>query len=611
MNSEQLNAARQARWSQNGEARLTLEAAKEWLDSIGFCAYLPPAASAAPFASFVEAVVGRPARVPSAGERNRAASILSRLVESSAAVPLKFSTNTAEYPDFIASIDTLTYAYALRGNRNSKSAPSTVGNDKVTPLALHCWQALQQHGSLDIPRLQQILGQDVTQPAILRALYELWSTMYAFPVIATTGMSAQWELFARRFPIQIAAGVNMGHAEAQSAIVSLYLYAVVAAPEEEVLTALSLLASQSKLREVLRGLGSMRQLDIVDIAGRAHVCLQGGLLPEAVARLSEDHLSVREQKTSETDGPFEKFPSASMVVGVSPSETLDQFVPKKFTPKKSVPRRQEFLQTTANLGSNIRPRRDPKKFQPSTFDNPAPRPRREDGFSRGDVKPWQRRKSYSGDSGLARHENGQSRRPGKSPQRQDDGWAAPRFQKRDGTRPQKYQSRPTQSDRGKPWRPEVAAHTGRDRQNRAAKPWQRKNFRRSQSSDSRDRGPQRTESRPERMDRNSRERTELTHTTPISERRPWKGRPPGQQFGGFARSWPKKRLSDTQNAEDGIGSESKHRGKSFQSAKPGGKRNGKPFWAKPALGGKGSSARRRSNRSDGKISSQKKGGKRK
>ncbi len=288
MNAEQLNSARLARWSQDGEARLTLEAATEWLEGIGFCPYMPMGLTgSAPAPSFLEAVVGRPAQAPSAGERRRALELLARLIENSAAVPLKLGSSLGEQPDFVCSPEALRYVYALRGDRNFKTGPLTVGNDKVTPLSLHCWQAMEQQGPLDVAALQPILGRDITEAAISRALQELWSGMYIFPMLRAGGEPAQWELMFRRFPKPVAGGASTGHAEAQSAVISLYLQASVAAREEEILAFLSPLAAQSKLREVIRGLGSMRQLDILDIGGRAHVALQGGLLPEMVAQLSE------------------------------------------------------------------------------------------------------------------------------------------------------------------------------------------------------------------------------------------------------------------------------------------------------------------------------------
>jgi hypothetical protein len=370
LNAEQLNSARLARWSQNGEARLTLEAASEWLGDIGFCPYMPMGLTgSAPAPSFLEAVVGRPAQAPSASERARALELLARLIENSSAVPLKLGPSLGEQPDFVCSPDVLRYIYALRGDRNFKTGPLTVGNEKVTPLSLHCWQAIEQQGPLDVTALQPILGRDITEAAIARALQELWSGMYIFPVLGAAGKPAQWELLFRRFPKPVAAGASTGHAEAQSAMISLYLQASVAAREEEILAFLSPLAPQSKLREVIRGLGSMRQLDILDIGGRAHVALQGGLLPEMVAQLSEEFLAASPASTviegeaeigmeaeiesaaeieasagSETESgiEIEAVPPRSQRPWQSqPLEDSDgprRFVPKKFVPKKFVPR---------------------------------------------------------------------------------------------------------------------------------------------------------------------------------------------------------------------------------------------------------------------------------
>ncbi len=359
MNAEQLNSARLARWSQNGEARLTLEAAAEWLNTIGFCPYLPMGiAGAAPSASFLEAVVGRPAQTPSAGERSRANELLARMVENSAGVPLKFGSSLGEQPDFVASPEVLRYIYALCGDRNFKTGPSTVGNDKVTPLAEHCWQAIKDQGPLNVAALQPILGRDITEAAIARALQELWTGLYVFPVLSATGKPAQWELLSRRFPEPVSAGASTGQAESQSAMVSLYLYAAVAAAEEEILAFLSSMAPQSKLREVIRGLGSMRQLDIIDVGGRAHVCLQGGLLPEMVAQLSEEQLAA-----SSVDAEIGS--AAIVVTGTGFGEGIEiereplqpqrasrpgsyedsrdggKFSPGKFVPKKFVARNSE------------------------------------------------------------------------------------------------------------------------------------------------------------------------------------------------------------------------------------------------------------------------------
>ncbi len=420
MNAEQLNSARLARWSQNGEARLTLEAASEWIDEIGFCPYVPMGLTGtAPAPSFIEAVVGRPAQSPSAGERARALELLARVVENSSIVPLKLGASLGEQPDFVCSPEVLRFVYALRGDRNFKTGPLTVGNEKVTPLSLHCWQAIEQQGPLDVAALQPILGRDITEAAIARSLQELWSAMYIFPILRAGGKPAQWELMYRRFPKPVAAGASTAHAEAQSAMISLYLQAAVAAREEEILSFLSPLAPQSKLREVIRGLGSMRQLDILDIGGRAHVSLQGGLLPEMVTQLSEDSLAAprtadaivgEPEIAMEAEVESEAESDTNSAIDLDSGIQIEALPPPSQRPWRSQPLEESDMAAASTI----------KKFTPKKFaDRPASsRPAASGKFaplSGGEDRPS--RRPFSGASrstvgGFSRPAGGYVRRAG-------------------------------------------------------------------------------------------------------------------------------------------------------------------------------------------------------
>lgn len=308
MKSEQINAARLVRWSQNGEARLTLESAAAWLQEIGCCLFLPPAAAAPPHASLLEAVVGRPAQSPSAGELQRGREVLARLLESNAAVPLRLGTMAAD-ADLVVSPDVLRYLLALHPRGSARSAPSVTGNERVSTLALHCWELLQEHGAMTVSELQTALGSEMTEAAILRALEELWTHLYAFPILSADrpGSPARWDLIARRFPQQAAAGASTGQAEAYSALISLYIAAVIAAEEEQVLAFLAPFAPQSKLREVIRTLGALRQLDMVDVHGKACLTLAGqgvamGEWPEAVTTIDLSAEGQRERPQRPTGG---------------------------------------------------------------------------------------------------------------------------------------------------------------------------------------------------------------------------------------------------------------------------------------------------------------------
>ncbi len=399
MNAEQLNSARLARWSQNGEARLTLESASEWIDDIGFCPYVPMGLTgSAPAPSFVEAVVGRPAQTPSAGERARALELLARLIENSSVVPLKLGASLGEQPDFVCSPEVLRFVYALRGDRNFKTGPLTVGNEKVTPLSLHCWQAIEQQGPLDVVGLQPILGRDITEAAIARALQELWSGMYIFPALRAAGEATRWELLFRRYPKPVAAGASTGHAEALSAMISLYLQASVAAREEEILAFLSPLAPQSKLREVIRGLGSMRQLDILDIGGRAHVALQGGLLPEMVAQLSEEFLAappVGAAIEGEPEIAMEAEVESEAEIGMDSGAEMDSWIQIEAVPPPSPrPWRSQPLE-----GSDMAVPSAIKKFTPKKFSDrhASSRPAAPGKFARsGDGAERAPRRPFSG-----------------------------------------------------------------------------------------------------------------------------------------------------------------------------------------------------------------------
>jgi len=659
LNTEQLNSARLARWSQNGEARLTLESAAEWLDSIGFCPYLPSATGvAAPAPSFLEAVVGRPARVPSAGERGRANELLARMVENAAAVPLKMASSLGEQPDFLASPDVLRYIYALLGDRNFKASPSTVGNNKVTPLALHCWQAIEQQGPLDLVALQPILGRDMTEAAIARALQELWTGLYVFSVFSASGQPAKWELLPRRFPEQVAAGASTGQAEAQSAMVSLYLYAVVAAPEEDVLRFLSPLAPQSKLREVMRGLGSMRQLDMIDIAGHAHVCLQGGLLPEMVAQLSEEQLGAANAATE-----AETAAGSENGIEIERAPETGQFVPRKFVPKKFVPREKSGAGRPAQprsfaASASGAPPSKRREFKSAGFDRPA-------SNRRGPVGRDSSRPSFENRQPSTRGPGERARRWEKSGEGAQAGAAEKRPFERKPFRSAKPKPGGFQSGGegpAKPW-----ASKGPRAGAAGVKPWQKRTGSappRARDGDERPRRWEKREDRPGSADLGDRKpfaakSTEFRSKGP----RPGGFKSRGFQSGGSdkpgsrpskgprsegagAKTWvsrgaesrvgsaksfqarnvgdrgprkpfakpgsPKPWTKRTPSEGDAGDRPPRREGPGSTTDKPAEKRNAKPFWAKNPHGGKGSVAASRSNRPrGGKKSGGKKGGKKK
>ncbi len=297
LNQAQLEAARAPAWKQTaaapasahpdgverGEALLTLEAAREWIDEFGLVLFAPRGQQLpAPAPSLVEATLGAARAHPTPEESEVARGLTARLAAEGLALPLNLLGVPGETPDFIVSARIFSYVFTMRGDKAWKHPPSTSGAVRVSTLGLRVFEALTRAGAMTAAELAQELGREVTESAVVRALGELWSQLRVIPLPAqrpeAKGDGAtRWELTTRRFTKAIKTGANSGQPSALSALVSLYLTQVFAATEEEIATFLSPLTARSRVREVLHALVAARQLGTVVIEGRTLLHLPGGL----------------------------------------------------------------------------------------------------------------------------------------------------------------------------------------------------------------------------------------------------------------------------------------------------------------------------------------------
>jgi 23S rRNA pseudouridine2605 synthase len=270
---EQLQAARAEKWRQKANPVLTLEDAETWIDSIGVSLFLPRKSQLqAPAASFVEAVLGETNATPIPAAIQNAFDLATRLFATEKATPLNLLGSTSEQPDFLISREALPYVFALRGDRDWKRGP----RDKSSPLVIETWKLLKREGALTAPELQEFLGREVTEAAVLRALSELWTALRVLPVY-TAGEPTTWELFESRHQKAMQTGGGMAQATALSALVSLYLDSVIAATTDEIETFLSPLAPRSRIREVARGLAATQQLLTLPLGTQSLLHIAGGL----------------------------------------------------------------------------------------------------------------------------------------------------------------------------------------------------------------------------------------------------------------------------------------------------------------------------------------------
>jgi len=277
----QLDEVRRKQWHQQGEALLTLENLRSWMNAAGLVLFAPRPQIVSPAPTLVEAVLGEENANPTLAQTALARELLARLVAEGLAVPLNLlgTSNGAagETPDFVASTAVFSYVFTLRGDKAWKQPPATSGALKVSHLALAAHEALSKRGPLSAYDLTTELGKEVTEAAVLRALNELWTHLRVLPLAQPGGAPTLWELSSARFTKQIKAGANAGQPSALSALISLYLGQAVVAAEDEIESFLSPLAARSRIRDVIHALLAARQLDTLAVEGRTVLHIAGEL----------------------------------------------------------------------------------------------------------------------------------------------------------------------------------------------------------------------------------------------------------------------------------------------------------------------------------------------
>jgi 23S rRNA pseudouridine2605 synthase len=282
----QLAETRLKQWHQQGEALLTMENLRSWINTAGLVLFAPRPQIAAPAPSLVEAVLGTPNPTPTIEQTAEARALLARLVAEGLAVPLNLmgpgagtvhAAAPGDTPDFVASTAVFSYVFTLRGDKAWKQPPVTTGALKMSNLALAIYEALSRRGPLSAYDLTTEVGKEVTEAAALRALGELWMHLRVIPLAQPDGAATLWELASARFTKQIKAGANAGQPSALSALISLYLGQAAVASEEEIESFLSPLASRSRIRDVIHALLSARQLDTIAVEGRTMLHVTGAL----------------------------------------------------------------------------------------------------------------------------------------------------------------------------------------------------------------------------------------------------------------------------------------------------------------------------------------------
>ena len=405
-----LENARRKQWHQQGEALLTIENARSFLNATGLVLFAPRPQIAAPSPSFVEAVLGEPNATPTLAQVAPAREMLARLVAEGLAVPLNLLGigsvigQAGDLPDFIVSAQVFSYVFTLRGDKAWKQPPQGTGVAKFSNLAVAAHEALTRRGPLSAYDLATELGKEVTEGAVLRTLGELWSHLRVLPLPQVDGQATLWELAGTRLNKQIKAGANAGLPTALSALISLYLGQAIVASEDEVESFLSPLAARSRVRDVLHALLAARELDTVAIEGKTVLHVAGAVpafLSEEtmVVPAAEGVATVADQPAAEEDA-VAGMAAASVeqlgeVESAEPGPRIAKFVPSRRPAAKDLAKAKPAKFASKTSGGPSKPFGEKRPFTPRDVKS---RPPFRDGKS---ARPSGERRSFKPADGAA------------------------------------------------------------------------------------------------------------------------------------------------------------------------------------------------------------------
>jgi len=279
MTDPELHELRRHKWHLDGRPVRTIEEAREFLESVGFCLMYPVSAQETGvrgsgeivIPTFLGAWIGSDESLPTrqkafADPRARAATELAiRLLRERSA----YEASIFGEDNFLVSASVFPYFYALAGDRNPRQDPHSDGT--LSPLAQDVLQVIQRSGPLTKRRLAELLGGDLSEAAEDRALADLSARLHITRVDYNPRDGSSWDVLYRWSPEAVNEGMHLSAAVALSALLSKYLDCVIAADEKEIGDLFSPLVARSKVKEALNALQAARELEFVHVGKRTLV----------------------------------------------------------------------------------------------------------------------------------------------------------------------------------------------------------------------------------------------------------------------------------------------------------------------------------------------------
>jgi len=271
MTDSELLQARAQKWHLDGRAVRTLDDARSFLESVGFC-LLYPLKPPVLVPTFVGAWVGSDDHLPTwqyayADPRAKETTdLMVRMLREKFAyeAPL-FDENNA----FLVAASVFPYFYALVGERNPKQPPRANTRAGYSQLACDAFELIRRRGPISKAKLGEMLGGALSVSGLDRALAELWAKLRITRVDYTVEEGSVWDELSRWAPDAVREGVGLSVPAALSGLLSKYLDCVVAADQGEIETFLSNFVPKSRVKEAINALLSAREFSFVHVGSRS------------------------------------------------------------------------------------------------------------------------------------------------------------------------------------------------------------------------------------------------------------------------------------------------------------------------------------------------------
>ena len=284
MHESQLQDLRREKWRLNGRPVRSLDDAREFIESAGFCLLYPQRPPAlAP--TFIGAYKGSDEKLPTAQmafadhEAHEAKDLMVRLLREKSA----YEANVFPENNFILSASVFPYFYGLVGDRNPRQPPKAGARAGYSPLAVDAFAIIQKDGPISKQHLRERLAREISEAALDRALDELWAKLRITRVDYKPDEGVFWDALFRWAPDAVKQGMHVSLAESLTALVSKYLDCVLAAQQEEIEQFFSAIIGRARVREAIHALEAARELSYTHVGGRVMLQVSSLQVPVSIS----------------------------------------------------------------------------------------------------------------------------------------------------------------------------------------------------------------------------------------------------------------------------------------------------------------------------------------